>query len=523
MLQSLSSRLLFAFAFVIVLSLGISAVGTLFLLRDQQRESAEERVGRLAEPMTLAVALLEDAGLDRTEIRDALRSYAASFDVRVVLVDEQGLVVVDTEAGLSGRVIDAFQEPEAAVTERGDSEFLMASYDAGSDDLLLFASSQESLQLSSNKLAEFQRSLYFLDSSLVSSTILAEQLESLLEEQESTLPAPILRPVIVVPEAQITSAWQDLIPQFAIAGGIALVASAVVAVVISRSISRPLARITAATQEMARGNYNQELDLRSEDEVGRLARNFNVMARQVSRSDQLMRDLLANVSHELKTPLTSIQGFSQALEEEALSSPEEYRQAGRIINEETQRMSQLVDDLIDLSRLESGQAVMQREPVDLADLLRACARRFEWRLRDAGATMRLDVASLPPLEGDERRLEQAFSNLIDNAVRHTPSGGAITVRAHSENGCARVTVHNTGSYIPSEDLPRVFERFFQLDRNRPSGAGGAGLGLAIVSEVIQAHRGTIDANSDQEQGTEFVVTLPITLQGGKTTPSEGSQ
>jgi signal transduction histidine kinase len=142
-------------------------------------------------------------------------------------------------------------------------------------------------------------------------------------------------------------------------------------------------------------------------------------------------------------------------------------------------------------------------------LLQACARRFEWQLRDSGSAMRLNLAPLPPLNGDERWLEHAFTNLLDNAVRHTPKGGAITLRAEAHDGVVRVAVHNTGSYIPPENLSRVFERFFQLDRNRTRGTGGAGLGLAIATEVVRAHRGNISASSKEGEGTEFVVTLPL--------------
>ncbi len=511
MLRSLSARLLVAFAFVIVLSLALSGVGTLFLLRDREQEDAEERVGRLAEPLTMAAALLEQAGLDEVQIRNLLQDYAESFDVRVLLVDESGRVAADTEGGLTGYTVEAFQGPGLPVVRRGGAEFYEATYSAGGEELRLFASAHESLQLSANRLLALQTFIYSADASALPLDALEAQLADLIAapELERTLRGPSLKPVVAVPEEQIASAWRDLIPQLAIAGGIALLASAAVAVLISRSISRPLARITRAAQEMARGNYAQELDLRGDDEVGRLGQAFDAMARQVHRSHQMMRDLLANVSHELKTPLTSIQGFSQALEEGAISSPEEYRQAGRIINEETQRMRSLVDDLIELSQLESGQAALQREPIDLDDLLRVCARRFEWRLRDSGATIHLDLQSPPPLEGDERRLEQAFTNLIDNAVRHTPRDGTITVGARAENGLVRVSVHNTGSYIAPEDVPRLFERFFQLDRNRARTSGGAGLGLAIASEVIQAHGGDIRAASDTENGTEFTVTLPI--------------
>ena len=506
--MSLRPRLLLAFAFVIILSLAVSAVGTLVLLRNQEREAAESRVGRLAEPITLAVALLEEAGVDPAEIRITINGYATSFGVRILLVDERGFVVTDTEASMTGHTVDTFLTLGPNITERDGVRFRMATYEANGDKLLLFAPANETLRVSSSGLLELQTAIYELTAAGVSQETIDQLVRSLVSVTEGsrTLPLPSLRPLIAVPEGQVASAWQELIPQLAIAGGIALVASAVAALLISRSVSSRLARVTQAAQKMAQGDYDQQLDPRGEDEVGRLARAFNEMALQVSRSQQMMRDLLANVSHELKTPLTSIQGFSQAMEEGTISSPEEREQAGRIINQEAQRMRRLVEDLIELSRLESGQAVVRREPVDLAQLLEACAGRCDWQLRDSGAALRLDLGPIPPVAGDERRLEQAFTNLIDNAVRHTPAGGVITVSAQREGNDIRIAVHNTGSYIPPEELPRVFERFYQLDRNRST--NGAGLGLAIVSEVVQAHGGRAHATSSLEAGTEFVVTLP---------------
>ena len=514
--KSLSSRLVLAFAFVIILSLVISAIGTLFLLRDKQESAAEERVGRLAEPITLAVALLEQANVSQAEIENAVRNYADSFSVRVIIVNKDGAVVADTEQRLTGTRIDSFQRSGLDVIARGNARFRKAAYNADGEQFVLFAPPEESLKLPSNRLADLQATIFEL---YAGGGISQEALDNLLAglrnqpDVPRTIALPTLRPVIVVPSSELTSAWQDLVPQFAIAGGIALLASAAAALLISNSVSRRLARVTRAAQEMAKGNYDQRLDLQGEDEVGRLAQAFNVMAKQVSTSDQAMRDLLANVSHELKTPLTSIQGFSQALEDRAISSPEEQQQAARIINEESQRMRRLVDDLIELSRLESGEVVMRRERIDLSDLLRSCTERFEWQLRESGASLQLELSGLPSLEGDGHRLEQAFSNLIDNAVRHTPKGGNITVRAAANNGVVRVSVRNTGSYIPPEELSRVFERFFQRDQSRTRGNGGAGLGLAIATEVIQAHRGTISATSDQAEGTEFVVTLPLASKG----------
>jgi signal transduction histidine kinase len=509
--RSLSSRLLLAFAFVIVLSLAISAVGTLFLLRDQQEEAAEERVGRLAQPITLGVALLERAGADQDAIEIAVRNYAQSFDVRILLVTEAGTVVADTRGQLIGEPVEVFREPGLDIITRGNAQFRKSGYDAGGDKLVLFAPPEQSLKLPADRLLELQATIF----GLLASGVPQEQLDNLLTGLQSgpdtpqTIPLPELRPLVAVPEKELASAWRDLLPQLALAAGIALIASAAAAFLISRSVSGRLARVTRAAQEMALGNYDQRLDLRGQDEVGRLAQAFNVMARQVSRSHRMMRDLLANVSHELKTPLTSIQGFSQALEEGAISTPEDQAQAARIINEETLRMRRLVDDLIELSRLESGQIVLASERVDLPDLLRACAERFEWQVRESNTELRLDVESLPTIRGDERRLEQVFSNLIDNAVRHTPRGGSVTVRGEARNGAVSVAVHNTGSYISPDELARVFERFFQVDPSRSRGRGGVGLGLAIANEVVQAHHGSIRAESDRATGTAFFVTLPI--------------
>ncbi len=507
--RSLSTQLLLAFAFIVILTLSISAVGTLFLLRDQQREAAEERVGRLAEPIAITIALLERAGVGNAQIQGTLDGYADSFDVRILTVDDEGNVLYDTDSRLNGGVVDVFAG-DRPVVQRGSARFRMASFDVGDEHLMLFLSALDSIELTTSQLIEYQAFLY---QSAAQGDTLSQQLQNVLDSLASgapttlSIPLSSSRALVAVPEAEITSAWRDIIPQMSIAGGIALLAAAAAAILIARSVTGRLERVTHAAQEMAKGDYEQQLEPAGDDEIGRLASAFNDMSRQVSRSHQMMRDLLANVSHELKTPLTSIQGFSQALEEGAISSPEEYREAGRIINEETARMRRLIEDLIELSRLESGQATLQCEPVDLEDLLATCVRRVERRLADSETDIDLDVPKLPRIEADGRRLEHVFTNLINNAVEHADNGCAITVRAEAHNGGVRVAVHNTGSYIPGEELSRVFERFFQLDRNRS--ASGSGLGLAIVSEVVQAHGGSIHAESRQGEGTEFVVELPL--------------
>ena len=254
--KSLNSRLLLAFAFVIILSLVISAIGTLYLLRDQQETAAEERVGRLAEPITLAVALLEQANVSQDEIENAVHNYGDSFSVRVLIVDKNAQVVADTDQRLTGTRIDQFQRSDLGVITRGNAQFRKTDYKAAGEDLVLFAPPEQSLKLPSNRLAELQATIFDLYAGGASQEVLNNLLKGLSNQPDTprTISLPTLRPLVAVPRSELTSAWQDLIPRFAIAAGIALLASAAAAALISSSVSRRLARVTRAAQEMAKGN-----------------------------------------------------------------------------------------------------------------------------------------------------------------------------------------------------------------------------------------------------------------------------
>jgi signal transduction histidine kinase len=244
------------------------------------------------------------------------------------------------------------------------------------------------------------------------------------------------------------------------------------------------------------------------------------MANQVSRSHRTLREFLANVSHELKTPLTSVQGFSQAMVDGALQQPEDYKDAARIINDEAIRMRGLVDDLLYLSQAEGGQVVLQEEALNPMDVLRETAERFRRRAELAGVSIEVEPGIAPVITADPRRLEQAVANLVDNAVRHTPSGGHISLGSSASNGSVRLSVHNTGSVIPPEAMPHIFERFFQVDPARARADGNTGLGLAITREIIEAHGGSVSATSSGSAGTEFVISMPLAGGGVATDRAE---
>jgi signal transduction histidine kinase len=228
-------------------------------------------------------------------------------------------------------------------------------------------------------------------------------------------------------------------------------------------------------------------------------------------SQQAQRDFLANVSHDLRTPLTSIQGFSQAIVEGVTSDPESAQRAAQIIHDEAGRMNRMVESLLDLARIEAGQLDFKAHAVALSDLLQNVGDSLSVKARDKGLGLTLEIPpGLPRIAGDGDRLAQVFVNLLDNAVKHTPAGGQITLRAETDPNGVTIAVQDTGVGIPPDDLPRVFERFYQVDKSRKSDRrSGMGLGLAITKQIVEAHGGVIQVASALGKGTTFTVWLPL--------------
>jgi signal transduction histidine kinase len=313
--------------------------------------------------------------------------------------------------------------------------------------------------------------------------------------------------VVTVPVADITSAWASLLPRLLIAGGLAALFAVVVGTLLANRITRPIQQMTRASEAMAQGDYSQRIEVGrdDDDEVAHLGRAFNQMAQQVDRSTRAMRQLLANVSHELKTPLTSIQGYSQAMVDGVIE-PDELGGAAEIVHQEAERMRSLVDDLLYLSQLEAGQSPLTLERIELDAAVAATANRFRYQAEAATVDIRLDLDGGAVL-ADERRIEQVLANLLDNALRFAPAGSQVTLRTRHEGNVVLVQVHNTGEPIPAEDMPSIFDRFYQVDQARTRNVH-SGLGLAIVRELVQAHGGEATVESSVEAGTTFTVRLP---------------
>jgi len=295
--------------------------------------------------------------------------------------------------------------------------------------------------------------------------------------------------------------------QFLLAGVIAAVIALVMARWLARGMTQPLRDMADAAGRMETGDYSTRIYTTTRDEVGQLAAAFNRMSRELENLDTSRRDLVANVSHELKTPITAIRAHLENLLDGVEEPDVETLQ---VMLAQSERLGRLVEQLLDLSKLESGDVPLRRESVALAPLV----SRVMSEIEVASSGRDVDVASdlpedLPQIEADAERMHQVIFNLVDNAVRFTPEGGAVRIVAQQHNGSIEVRVADTGVGIPPEALPRLFERFYRVDPARARDGGGTGIGLAIARSVVEAHGGTIRAESLPGKGSTFTFDLPI--------------
>jgi signal transduction histidine kinase len=295
--------------------------------------------------------------------------------------------------------------------------------------------------------------------------------------------------------------------QFLLAGALASAIALVLARWLARGMTQPLRDMAAAARRMETGDYAVRVQTRSRDEVGQLAAAFNRMSAEMENLERSRRDLVANVSHELKTPIAAIRAHLENLLD-GVQRPDPHTL--QVMLAQTERLSHLIEQLLELSRLESGELPLLREEVTLAPLITQVLSEIEVARSDRGVAVASELPrDLPPVDADRERVHQVLFNLLDNAVRFTPTGGAVTVSAYRHNGAVEVRVTDTGVGIPPEHLPRLFERFYRADPARSRGDGGTGIGLAIARSVVEAHGGHIRAESELGKGSVFRFDLPV--------------
>lgn len=307
----------------------------------------------------------------------------------------------------------------------------------------------------------------------------------------------------------LASVKQSILISVLVAGGI----SFILVLIFSLQITAPVRQLQKAAAAIAKGNLNQRVLTRSNDELGDLAYTFNHMADSLVAAETQRRQLLADIAHELRTPMAVIQANAEAMQDGVL--PVGIEQVN-IIHAETLLLGRLIEDLRLISISEAGKLRLERTETDLADLLQQATERIRPQCQQKGLALQVVVpGKLPHVSVDGDRISQVVINLIGNALRYTPPGGTITIRAEPSEEGVNTSITDTGTGIAAEDLPRIFDRFYRVDKSRNRGSGGSGLGLAIVKQLVEAHGGSVSASSpvfsDQDHGsygTRVSFTLP---------------
>ena len=450
LLHSLQFRLLT----VLVIAVG-AALGTVALVA--RASTAAEFVRYVAD--------------NRQEMHAVAEQIAATTGDRLLVTNPQGRVILDSSDQLFGEVV-------SPVSSSVDVIFIQRTVDAGNERLF------------TQKLPEPPRTVPGMVAPMIAGM-------------------PIVGPAPLLEREQgfVSAVTGSLLVGVLVGGAVAVV----LAMVFARGILRPIGALTFAAQRMEQGDLSQRVRVDSRDEIGQLAHAFNAMADGLARTDQLRRAMVTDVAHELRTPLTNLRGYLEAVRDGVTEPRPEVIDS---LYEEAMLLSHLVDDLQDLTLSEAGQLTLRREPVALEGVLAAAAQAMQPRAQDKGVDMLLESESgLPLVDADPQRVGQVVRNLLANALTHTPAGGAIHLGARHAGDVVTIDVRDTGSGIEPEHLPNVFERFYRGDASRTRATGGAGIGLAVVKQLVEAHGGEVAVISTPGTGSRFSFTLPHASEG----------
>lgn len=289
---------------------------------------------------------------------------------------------------------------------------------------------------------------------------------------------------------------------------VALVVAGICIYVTTYSLTKPLRKMAKVTESYAKGDFSTRIDVKGHDELATLAMSLNKMAQSLSALEYSRRSFIANVSHELKTPMTTIGGFIDGILDGTITKDEEEKYL-RIVSDEVKRLSRLVASMLNLSKIEAGEMKLELKEIDLSSLVFNSLLTFEKAINDKSIEITgLDKMESVTVSADEGLMHQVLYNLIDNAVKFTPDGGTIDVRIDKQPNDVTFHIRNSGRGIPKEEIGRIFERFYKLDKSRSYDVKSTGLGLYIVKSIVEMHAGKVGADSKEGEYTEFYFTLP---------------
>jgi len=466
MLNSLRLRLILMFMLVVMV-----AVGTVALVASQATSSDLQVYSQTRDNQQIISTLL--TAYNHHQSQQALQALteqlARSWHRHIILLDHQNRVVTDSDRKQIGQVI-ALQTSTGML--QAPSGTLQVSPGQGPISISGVSPNPSTLYISTNFLLTGQGS-------------------SAISLRAGS------------PETNfITSVNRSLWLAVLIAGLTALL----LALVFAHTILKPIRALKAAASRMEQGDLNQRASIKTRGEIGALAHAFNTMADSLSRSEQLRRNLVSDVAHELRNPLMNIRGYLELLQDQVLEPTPETLAS---LYEETSLLNRLVADLQDLSLAEAGQLRLARQPISLEEVTSQAVQIVQPHLARKNLALRVYIPpDLPCVEADQERVAQILRNLLSNAIMHTPNHGEISITASLSESVVKISVQDSGVGIAPEHLPYLFERFYRADSSRARATGGTGLGLAIVKQVVQAHGGQISVESQPGKGTCFTFTLP---------------
>lgn len=521
MLRSFRARLLAAALVVALVAIGVTAWVT-------NRTTSEDLAQQFEEGVFIEQTIYDELTIfaitepDWTDVDELLEDLADEFGLRIALADLDGGVIADTEPGsdLPGAPV-AFIDPAnplidfdpvaSAVVSEIDL-FNKESKDLGdfltkrgfdviwfTDDFgFTFPVWDESDPAANAAVEEwFEEAGFFAFDDLDS----AEILDGLGFFDPVGFAEPALLYIDTGAESGLAAVFSG---RLLLAVLIVAAVAALVTVVVSRRLMQPITELTSAAQGLRTGDLSHRVEVDEGGEIGTLAAAFNAMAASLQESDEVRRTMTADIAHELRTPLANIRGYLEAAKDGVVPSDEAL--VGTV-HEEAVLLQHLVEDLETLTQADAGRLSLDVAPTGVGEILTQVVDAHHARAEGVSLEA-IDDAAGAMVQVDSMRMRQAIGNFVDNALRHTPTGGAVTVSARSQNGSVVITVVDTGEGIDPEHLPRVFDRFYRADPSRTRSTGGSGLGMAIARHIVEAHGGTVSAASAPGQGTIITVDLP---------------
>ena len=457
-LRNLQFRLLAAFAVVIL----VTITTVLFFLNQATQNQIRQYEDRIIETRAdrmqrdLSLYYVSQGGWDG--VQNVVQQYAALYDQRVVLTDSDGVAVADSDSSLIGKPVAGLVDKTWNDRPLTLTSVVIPSRTQSIGTLYLSPPSVTGAALASLGILYTQVGRYFV--------------------------------------------W----------GGLVAVAIAIVMTfLLSRRALAPMRALSSSARAIGRGDFSQRAKVNDKGDLGELARAFNTMADDLQRLERLRQDLVADTAHELRTPLSNVRGYLEAIRD-GVVKPD----AATInsLNEEVGLLSRLVDDLQELALAEAGQLKIEIQAEDTGDIVNQAVAAVRAAAMSKGVGLSADIEDrLPPCKADTHRIRQVLHNLLNNAITHTPAAGVIAVEARRLDGFVEIAVKDTGEGIPAEELPNIFERFYRVDKSRARTTGGYGLGLTIAKRIVEAHGGTIQVTSEVGKGSRFAFTLPVAVPG----------